>query len=218
MALIRRALPPLLDVAPDAVVLLVTNPVDVVTYVAQEISGLPSRPGDRQRHRARHVAAAPPARRAPRCGRHQRPRRWSSASTATARSCSGRRPPSAARRCSTSSAPTVNGWIADELDGLLHEVRTAAYEIIAGKGGDEPGDRSGHGAHRAQRRPRRAGRAARQHPHRRSTASATCACRCRASSAGQGVLSRLAVPMDETERAGLRASAAAIRAVIDSVC
>lgn len=33
----------------------------------------------------------------------------------------------------------------------------------------------------------------------------------------QGVLSRLAVPMNDTERAGLRASAAAIRAVIDSV-
>ena len=134
VALIRRALPPLLDVAPDAVVLLVTNPVDVVTYVAQEISGLPSRPGDRQRHRARHVAAAPPARRAPRRGRHQRPRRSSSASTATARSCSGRRPPSAAHPCSTSSARTVNGSDPDERDGLLHEVRTAAYEIIAGKG------------------------------------------------------------------------------------
>ena len=34
----------------------------------------------------------------------------------------------------------------------------------------------------------------------------------------QGVLSRLAVPMDDAEQAGLRASAAAIRAVIDTVC
>ena len=42
VALVRRALPPLLDVAPDAIVLLVTNPVDVVTYVAQEICGLPA--------------------------------------------------------------------------------------------------------------------------------------------------------------------------------
>ena len=45
--LVRRSLPPLLDVAPEAIVLLVTNPVDVVTFVAQEISGLPHRPGDR---------------------------------------------------------------------------------------------------------------------------------------------------------------------------
>jgi L-lactate dehydrogenase len=43
VALVRRALPPILDVAPDALVLLVTNPVDVVTFMIQEATG--SRPG-----------------------------------------------------------------------------------------------------------------------------------------------------------------------------
>jgi L-lactate dehydrogenase len=41
VALVRRALPPLLDVAPDAVYLFVTNPVDVVTFAAQEVVGPP---------------------------------------------------------------------------------------------------------------------------------------------------------------------------------
>jgi L-lactate dehydrogenase len=39
----RAMVPKLLAVAPDAILLLVTNPVDVITYVAQRISGLPAR-------------------------------------------------------------------------------------------------------------------------------------------------------------------------------
>lgn len=39
--LCRSLIPKLLAVAPDAVMLLVTNPVDVMTYVAQKLSGLP---------------------------------------------------------------------------------------------------------------------------------------------------------------------------------
>jgi len=41
VAICRDLLPPLLDVAPGAVVLIVTNPVDVVTYAALKILGLP---------------------------------------------------------------------------------------------------------------------------------------------------------------------------------
>jgi L-lactate dehydrogenase len=41
VAICQNLLPPLLDVAPDAVVLIVTNPVDVVTYAALKILGLP---------------------------------------------------------------------------------------------------------------------------------------------------------------------------------
>jgi len=37
----RSLLPQLLKVAPDAIYLMVTNPVDVITYIAQKISGLP---------------------------------------------------------------------------------------------------------------------------------------------------------------------------------
>ena len=40
--LCRSIIPKLLAVAPEAVLLLVTNPVDVITYVAQKLSGLPN--------------------------------------------------------------------------------------------------------------------------------------------------------------------------------
>jgi L-lactate dehydrogenase len=41
VAIFRDMLPSLLEVAPDAVVLIVTNPVDVVTYAVLKIFGLP---------------------------------------------------------------------------------------------------------------------------------------------------------------------------------
>ncbi|MEZ0449472.1 L-lactate dehydrogenase [Cellulomonas sp. ICMP 17802] len=41
IGLVRKVLPALVDVAPDAVYVMVTNPVDVVTYAALQISGLP---------------------------------------------------------------------------------------------------------------------------------------------------------------------------------
>ncbi|HET7517368.1 MAG TPA: L-lactate dehydrogenase [Actinomycetes bacterium] len=41
VALCRKLVPQLLEVAPEAIVLLVTNPVDVVTYAALKLSGLP---------------------------------------------------------------------------------------------------------------------------------------------------------------------------------
>ncbi len=43
VAMMRTIMPKLVEVAPDAVFVMVTNPVDVVTYAAQKISGLPSR-------------------------------------------------------------------------------------------------------------------------------------------------------------------------------
>jgi L-lactate dehydrogenase len=41
IALTRAMLPPLVDVAPNAVFVMVTNPVDIVTYAALTMSGLP---------------------------------------------------------------------------------------------------------------------------------------------------------------------------------
>ena len=41
VALSRAIVPKLLEVAPDAILLLVTNPVDVITYAALKLSGLP---------------------------------------------------------------------------------------------------------------------------------------------------------------------------------
>jgi L-lactate dehydrogenase len=43
VALSRAIVPQLLEVAPDAILLLVTNPVDVITYAALKYSGLPPR-------------------------------------------------------------------------------------------------------------------------------------------------------------------------------
>ncbi|PJI94363.1 L-lactate dehydrogenase [Luteimicrobium subarcticum] len=42
IGLMRKVLPGLVDVAPDAVYVMVTNPVDVVTYASLKITGLPS--------------------------------------------------------------------------------------------------------------------------------------------------------------------------------
>ena len=41
ISLVRKVLPSLVDVAPNAIYVMVTNPVDVVTYAALQISGLP---------------------------------------------------------------------------------------------------------------------------------------------------------------------------------
>ena len=38
----RKIIPDLMRVAPDAILLMVTNPVDVITYIAQKLSGLPA--------------------------------------------------------------------------------------------------------------------------------------------------------------------------------
>ncbi|MGO1318444.1 MAG: L-lactate dehydrogenase [Cellulomonadaceae bacterium] len=42
IGLMRSILPPLVEVAPDAIYVMVTNPVDVVTYASLKISGMPS--------------------------------------------------------------------------------------------------------------------------------------------------------------------------------
>jgi L-lactate dehydrogenase len=47
VALSRAMIPQLLEVAPDAILLLVTNPVDVITYAALKLSGLPPQRVDR---------------------------------------------------------------------------------------------------------------------------------------------------------------------------
>ena len=42
IAIVKEAMPRLVEVAPDAVHVMVTNPVDVVTYAALKVSGLPA--------------------------------------------------------------------------------------------------------------------------------------------------------------------------------
>ena len=216
VALIRRALPPLLDVAPDAIVLLVTNPVDVITFVAQEISGLGH---DRvigsgtvlDTSRLRHLLAerlgvAVTSVHAVVVGEHGDSEivLWSSANV-------GGTP------VLDVVGPDGERLEPDERDGLLHEVRTAAYEIIAGKGATNLA--IGLATARIVRSVARDERAVLPVSIRTDVDGIGDVCLSLPSVVGRGgVLSRLAVPMDEAERAGLRSSAAAIRAVIDSVC
>lgn len=118
--------------APDAIVLLVSNPVDVITYVAQELAGDHRRVFgtgtvlDTARLRvllAHRLGVAVGNVHASIAGEHGDSEfaLWSSA---------------------TAGGAPVLGWrLADgevlgtpELDALVDEVRTAAYRIIAGKG------------------------------------------------------------------------------------
>jgi len=131
VALCRQALPVALEQAPDAVVLVVTNPVDVVTYVADQLAGLP--PGrvfgsgtvlDTARLRvllAHELGLAAPSVHASIVGEHgdSELALWSSATAG--------------------GAPlqwwlAEAGWAGDRLDHLLNRVRGAAGHIIGGKG------------------------------------------------------------------------------------
>ena len=213
--LIRRALPPIIEVAPAAIVLLVTNPVDVVTYVAQEICGLPT---DRvigsgtvlDTSRLRHLLAerlgvGVSSVHATIVGEHgdSEIALWSSASVG-------------GTALLDVVGPRGGRIRADELDGLLNEVRTAAYAIIEGKGATNLA--IGLAAVRIMR----------------SVADNECAvlpvsvrlvvdglgpvCLSLPSVVGrEGVVGRLDPALDDAERAGLRQSAIALRAVIDAV-
>lgn len=131
--LCRSLVPRLLKVAPDALLLVVTNPVDVLTYVVQKLSGLPSRRVfgsgtvlDSSRFRyliARHLNVAVQNVHAFIAGEHgdsELPL-WSSASVG--------------------SVPLLQ-WSASGRSRLTEEdrtrifdnVRNAAYQIIRGKG------------------------------------------------------------------------------------
>ena len=123
----RALVPELLELAPGAVLLFVTNPVDVVTFIGQEVA---SRLGvdhgrvigsgtvldtSRLRHRlAEHLGVAVSSVHASIVGEHgdSEIALWSTANVGGA------------------PLPLDDG----ELDALLHGVRNAAYRIIEGKG------------------------------------------------------------------------------------
>ncbi len=125
-ALMRTLMPRLVEVAPDAVVIMVTNPVDVITYVAQKLTGLP--PGrlfgsgtvlDSARLRgliATHCGVAVQNVHAYIVGEHGDSEipLWS---TATA-----------------GAVPVLDLTTEAERDAMAHDVVRSAYEIIAGKG------------------------------------------------------------------------------------
>lgn len=139
VGLVRRLMPGLVAVAPEAVFLLVTNPVDVVTYAALKISGLPSRQVfgsgtvlDSSRLRyllARHTGVAVQNIHAYIAGEHGDSEipLWSSA---TIGSIPLTRWPGV-----TGADGTVTGRLAEkDRERIAREVVTSAYRIIAGKG------------------------------------------------------------------------------------
>jgi L-lactate dehydrogenase len=213
--LVRAMLPPLLDVAPDAIYLFVTNPVDIITYVAQEVSGLPTGrvigsgtvlDSSRLRHLlAGRLGIGVNSVHAMVVGEHGDTEivLWSSATV-------GGTP------LLDVVGPDGGRVSADELDGLRDEVRGAAGRIIAGKGNTNLA--IGLATTRIVRCISRDERAVLPVSVRTTVEGVGDVCLSLPSIVGRaGVLSPLSVPMNEVERDGMRASAAAIRAVLDAV-
>lgn len=214
VAMVTRLMPELLRVAPDAVYLFVTNPVDVVTYVAQEISGLPHGrvfgsgtvlDSSRLRHSlAERLGLSVTSIHGLVVGEHGDSEivLWSSATV-------GGTP------LLDVVGPDGRRVRADELDTIRREVRDAAYRIIAGKGNTNLA--IGLATARIARAISRDEHAVLPVSVRTEVDGLDC-CLSLPSVVGRlGVLTTMPLAMDDTERTGLRASAAALRAVIDQV-
>lgn len=134
VSLVGKVLPPLVEVAPDAVFIMVTNPVDIVTYAALKISGLPSHQlfgsgtvldSSRLRYLvARHCGVAVQNVHAYIAGEHGDTEipLWSSASIGGVPLLDWRGP---------GGSSILDGAARDR---ITHEVIDSAYRIIAGKG------------------------------------------------------------------------------------
>ena len=132
VALMKKVIPPLVERSPDAIFMLVTNPVDVTTYAALQISGLPRNQVfgsgtvlDSSRLRflvAQHCGVAVRNVHAYMCGEHgdsELPM-WSSATI-------GGVP--------LMEWETQTGRLGErERDDIADRVVNAAYEVIEGKG------------------------------------------------------------------------------------
>ncbi|WP_233165661.1 L-lactate dehydrogenase [Archangium sp. Cb G35] len=129
----RTLVPQLLKVAPDALLLVVTNPVDVLTYVVQKLSGLPARRVfgsgtvlDSSRFRfliARHLNVAVQNVHALIAGEHGDSEipLWSSATVGSVPLMKW-------------SAPGHSRLTDGDRTRIFDNVRNAAYQIIRGKG------------------------------------------------------------------------------------
>ena len=213
--LTRTLIPQIVDVAPDAVLLFVTNPVDVITYVAQECCGLPhgriigtGTVLDTSRLRqliAARLGVAVSSVHANVVGEHgdSEIALWSTATVGGV-------------HITDVVGPDGQSVEVHELDELLHQVRTAAYRIIEGKGATNLAIGlstarilSAIGADERSVLPVTA-----RHSF-DGVGDVTLSLPTLVGRAG--VLTTLEVPLDATERDGLAASAAAIRRVIDDV-
>ena len=214
-ALVRDLVPGLVEVAPDAVLLLVTNPVDVVTFVAQETAGLPHGrvigsgtvlDTSRLRHLLGHrLGVAVASVHATIVGEHgdSEIALWSSATVGGA-------------PITQVVGPDGGTVGAHELDALLDEVRRAAYRIIEGKGATNLA--IGLSTARILAAIGADERAVLPISSRHHVDGVGDVCLALPTIVGRaGALATLEVPLDEAERSGLRASATAIRHAIDVV-
>lgn len=139
VGLVHRIMPGLVEVAPDAVFLMVTNPVDIVTYAALKVSGLPSNQlfgsgtvldSSRLRYLlARHTGVAVRNIHAYIAGEHGDSEipLWSSATIGSV--------PLTRWPGITGPDGVVTGRLTEaDREQIAHEVITSAYKIIAGKG------------------------------------------------------------------------------------
>jgi L-lactate dehydrogenase len=213
--LVRRALPPILDVAPSTILLLITNPVDVVTFIAQECSGLSND----------HVIGSGTVLDTSRL-RHLLAERIGIGVNSVHGTVVGEHGDTAVALWSSATVggspllevvgPTGSRIAAEDLDDLLAEVRGAAYQIIEGKGATNLA--IGLAAVRIIRSIAYDERSVLPVSVRVDVEDVGEVCMSLPSIVGRdGVLGRLDPPLDDAERAGLRASAAAIREVIDAV-
>jgi L-lactate dehydrogenase len=213
--LVRSAVPVLLEQAPDALILVVTNPVDVITFVAQEVSGLPTgrvfgSGTVLDTARLRILLAD----------------RLHVAVTSVHATVVGEHGDSAVVLWSTADVGGVpiddvvgsSGAVIgrDEHDAVLAEVRGAAYRIIEGKGATNLA--IGLATAQILRCIENDERAVLPVSVRTTIDEVGDVCLSLPTVVGRaGALTSLDTPMDEREREGLRSSAAAIRAVLDTV-
>ena len=214
-ALVRDLVPGLVEVAPDALLLLVTNPVDVVTFVAQQTAGLPHGrvigsgtvlDTSRLRHLlADRLGVAVGSVHATIAGEHgdSEIALWSSATV-------GGVP------ITRVVGPDGGAVGAHELDALLDDVRRAAYRIIEGKGATNLA--IGLSTSRILAAIGADERAVLPISSRHRVDGVGEVCLALPTIVGRaGALATLEVPLDEAERSGLHASATAIRHAIDVV-
>ena len=119
-------------VAPEAILLMVTNPVDVITELALHSPAFPGS-AHRLRYRARQFALSLPLAR--HCGvAVQTSTPTSPASMATRRFLSGPAPPSAPSPLVIGPSTSTAVSLPPTRISIVHNVTDAAYQVIQGKG------------------------------------------------------------------------------------
>lgn len=208
--MVRSLVPDLLGLAPNAILLLVTNPVDVVTWVAHDVSGLAEGRVlgsgtvlDTSRLRfliAHRLGVAVSSVHATVVGEHgdSEIALWSAATVGGA-------------PITSVVGPDGHTVGVHELDDLLHQVRSAAYHIIEGKGATNLA--IGLATARILSAIGNDERAVLPVTARHELDGEEVYLSLPSVVGRDGVLSTLDIPMSDAERSGLPASAAAIRSV-----